>query len=150
MPASLASSCPLRWRRALLDELEQKIGRAPNLDLKAVRAYEETWRRFGAPPLKAFALEQALEVSESARKLPEPRPRVTVSGGNSGDGLWALAAQEWPAVRDSRDIARLSRFDAGTYYAGEAQAPIGKSVVASDGLYPAMDECPAAGDSPHS
>ena len=36
-----------------------------------------------------------------------------------------IAAQEWPSVRDSRDIARLRRFEAafaGTYYAGEAQA----------------------------
>ena len=103
----------------LLDELEQKTGRSPNLDLKAVRAYEETWQRFGAPPLKAFALDKPLEVSEDSRKLPEPNENI---GGN---GLLMIAAQEWPVVRDSRDIARLRRFEAsfaGTYYAGEAHA----------------------------
>ena len=70
----------------LLDELEQKTGRAPNLDLKAVRAYEETWRRFGAPSLKAFALDKPLEVSEGDRQLPEPKTRIVVSDGNGGNG----------------------------------------------------------------
>ena len=104
----------------LLDELEQKTGRGPNLDLKAVRAYEQTWRRFGAPSLKAFALGKPL--AEGDRKLPEPTSRVIVSDGN---GLLMIAAQEWPAVRDSGDIARLRRFEAsfaGTYHSGEAQA----------------------------
>jgi formylglycine-generating enzyme required for sulfatase activity len=52
--------------------------------------------------------------------LPEPKTRK-----NGGNGLLMIAAREWPAVRDSRDIARLRRFEAsfaGTYYAGEAQA----------------------------
>ena len=105
----------------LLDELEQKTGRAPNLDLKAVRAYEATWRRFGALSLKVFALDKPLDASEWDRRLPEPKP----PGENGGNGLLIIAAQEWPAVRDSRDIARLRRFEAsfaGTYYAGEAQA----------------------------
>ena len=53
--------------------------------------------------------------------MPEPKP----PGENGGNGLLKIAAQEWPAVRDSRDIARLRRFEAsfaGTYYAGEARA----------------------------
>jgi hypothetical protein len=39
--------------------------------------------------------------------------------------LLLIAAQEWPAARDSGDIARLKRFEtafAGTFFAGEAQA----------------------------
>jgi formylglycine-generating enzyme required for sulfatase activity len=118
----------------LLDELEQKTGRAPQLNLRAVRDYEETWRRFKAPSLKAFALEAPLDAAESDRKLPEraaakESPAAPAASGrkdeSGGNHLWTLAAQEWPAVRDSRDIARLRRFEAsfaGTYYAGEAQA----------------------------
>ena len=119
----------------LWDELEQKTGRAPNFDLKAVRAYEETWRRFGAPSLKAFALAPPLEIAEGDRNLPDRTaakeipanpPTATAKKDELGNNhLWMLAAQEWPAVRDSRDIARLRRFEAsftGTYYAGEAQA----------------------------
>ncbi len=74
----------------LLDELEQKTGRPPSLDLKAVRACEETWRRFGAPTLKAFALEAPLEVSEGdrkqgqqpviARRVPASAPPLTRDG----------------------------------------------------------------------
>jgi trigger factor len=106
----------------LLDELEQKTGRAPNLDLKAMRAYEETWRRFGAPSLKDFALDK--EIPEGDRKMPEPKAPLVVSGRNGVNGL-LIAAQEWPAVRESRDITRLKRFEAffaGTFYAVEAQA----------------------------
>ena len=75
----------------LLDELEQKTGCAPHLDLKAVRACEETWRRFGAPSLKAFALDNPLEVSEGNRKLPESKARVIVSDRNGSSGLSSVS-----------------------------------------------------------
>jgi formylglycine-generating enzyme required for sulfatase activity len=116
----------------LLDELEEKTGRAPSLDLKAVRAYEDTWRRFGAPPLSKFALEAA--TAEGDRKLPEQAPAkespaapavVRPKDDSGGNHILMIAAQEWPAVRDSCDIARLKRFEAafaGTWHAGEAQA----------------------------
>src|SRR5262249_51650167 len=39
----------------LLAELEQRVG-PRKADLKALRDYEEVWRRFGAQPLKNFAL----------------------------------------------------------------------------------------------
>ena len=41
----------------LLAALEQKVRRAPQMNFKAITEYEEVWRRFGAPSLKAFALD---------------------------------------------------------------------------------------------
>ncbi len=100
----------------LIDALEERIGRDASFDRKALGEYEATWRRFGAPSLRSFALETPLEAVQTRSDLEPP-------AGN-GASLLALAAQEWPAVRDSRDAARLARFErhfAGTYYAGEAQ-----------------------------
>lgn len=53
--------------------------------------------------------------------------RFSAHGGAGSDphARIGLAAQEWPAVRDSRDAQRLARFAqhfAGTYYAEEARA----------------------------
>src|SRR5262249_37686020 len=45
----------------LLDALEQKTGRQPAPDYKALRDYEATWRRFGALPLSAFAFDREPE-----------------------------------------------------------------------------------------
>jgi hypothetical protein len=60
---------------ALLDDLEAKIGREAAPERRALMEYESTWRRFGAQPLKEFALGEAIEpdngglpsVSEPAR-----------------------------------------------------------------------------------
>ena len=41
----------------VLDALERKIGRTPQLNFKSMREYEEDWRRFGAPSLRKFALD---------------------------------------------------------------------------------------------
>jgi formylglycine-generating enzyme required for sulfatase activity len=116
----------------LWDTLEFQTGRAPQLDLKTVRAYEETWRRLGAPTLRAFPLEAPLDVAEKDRKLgqapeieaPVAPVAIVRKEETGGSHVWMLAAQEWPAARESRDIARLRRFEvafAGTYYAGEAR-----------------------------
>jgi formylglycine-generating enzyme required for sulfatase activity len=114
----------------LLDALEEKIGRPPAPDFKALREYETTWRRFGALPLKSFAFDQASEAGEVDRGLPDrPTPSGSIGPSTSNDGdvangdrrlLLTVAAQEWPAARDSRDARRLRVFEAhftGTYYA---------------------------------
>jgi formylglycine-generating enzyme required for sulfatase activity len=117
----------------LIDALEQRIGRPANLDLKGVRQYEATWRRFGAPKLAAFALGKPLAVVESDRRLqqattatnPVVTPPVAPASLDYQHELIALAAREWPAVRDSDDPQRLERFERGfpgTFYAEEARA----------------------------
>src|ERR1700719_3084289 len=126
----------------LIDALEQKVGRAPAPDFKALRDYEATWRRFGALPLGAFAFDKPPEVHEGDRGLPDRvSPQVHegdrgVSGPRwrwrkaarrwTGDqhSLLAFAAEAWPAVRDCGDPRRLLRFEqhfARTYYAEEAR-----------------------------
>jgi formylglycine-generating enzyme required for sulfatase activity len=112
----------------LFDALEQKIGRPPADDYKALREYEATWRRFGALPLKAFAFDQPPEAHEGDRGLPDRAGSKTPNAESPSNGEQhsrvALAAQEWPFVRDSGDPRRLLRFEkhfAGTYYAEEAR-----------------------------
>jgi formylglycine-generating enzyme required for sulfatase activity len=117
----------------LIDALEQRIGRPANLDLKGVRQYESTWRLFGAPKLAAFALGKPLATAESERRLsqaetatsPVVTPPVAPAPADYQRELIALAAREWPAVRDSADPQRLERFERGfpgTFYAEEARA----------------------------
>lgn len=110
---------------ALLDAVEAKVGRAPVQDVKALRAYEATWERFGAPSLRKFALDGPGETTE-ARVAASGA--ATAKGGPQADGpdraaLAAEAAVVWPDVRDSGDPKRLARFIAkfaGTIYAEEA------------------------------
>ena len=111
----------------LVDALEQRIGRPANLDLKGIRQYEATWRRFGAPKLAAFALGKT--VIESDPRLPQAEtatsPVVAPPVVPGPEDYLALAAREWPVVRDSRDPQRLERFERGfpgTFYAEEARA----------------------------
>jgi formylglycine-generating enzyme required for sulfatase activity len=105
------------WLDRLIDALEEQVGRPAAPDRKALQDYEAAWRRFGAPPLARFALDAPLAMVEDER-IPAPPP------GSTGEPpLAVLAAQEWPAVRDRRDPARLRRFAqhfAGTWYAEEA------------------------------
>ena len=54
----------------LLDSLEQKIGRAPAADRRALRDYEGIWRWFGAPRLNGFALDEGAGDHEGDRGLP--------------------------------------------------------------------------------
>jgi formylglycine-generating enzyme required for sulfatase activity len=107
----------------LIEALEQRIGRAANLDLRGVRQYEAHWRRFGAPTLKDFALSPPLadvETPRPAAVTDDPSgPQLATTTAASRHELMAIAAQEWPAARDSRDACRLRVFEkhfAGTYY----------------------------------
>jgi formylglycine-generating enzyme required for sulfatase activity len=117
----------------LIDALEERIGKPPHLDFKGMRQYEATWRRFGAPSLKSFGLGKPLAPVEGDRGIPQAEtasnpvaaPWVAPAPGDHRHALMALAAQEWPAVRDSADPQRLKRFERhfpGTYHAEEARA----------------------------
>jgi hypothetical protein len=69
----------------LFDAIAQKVGREPALNFRSLQEYEATWRRFGAPTLKSFALDQALEAGFGSRPLPQatispaPAPQTTSS-----------------------------------------------------------------------
>jgi formylglycine-generating enzyme required for sulfatase activity len=121
----------------LIKALEQKIGRSPAPDLMALWDYEETWRRFGAPPLRAFAFDQPPAADEGDRGLQgRRRPEVESPSISVQHSLLALAAQEWPAARDSGDRRRLWRFErqfAGTYYAEQARE-LREEIEAADRL----------------
>ena len=97
----------------LIDALEQRIGRAAKIDRGALRQYEATWRRFGAPPLKAFALGAPLAPIDTGAAPSETAksPKGVATADGSRHELIAIAAQEWPTVRDSKDLVRLERFE---------------------------------------
>ena len=69
-----------RWDGAPRDQsldvlfaaLEQKVGRAPQLNFKAISEYEEVWRRFGAPSLRAFALNAPVHADLESRADFDP------------------------------------------------------------------------------
>jgi TIR domain/Sulfatase-modifying factor enzyme 1 len=111
----------------LIRALAQRIGRPASLSLDKLWEYEEIWRRFGAPSLEAFAL--GTPVVEDDRRTPQvgitSTLLVTPAPVDHRHELMALAAREWPAVRDSADPQRLERFErhfAGTFHAEEARA----------------------------
>jgi formylglycine-generating enzyme required for sulfatase activity len=72
---------------SLLDAIAQKVGRDPAPNFRALQEYEATWRRFGAPSLRAFALEKALEASVGARQFPH-RAGTESSPGAPGAVRW--------------------------------------------------------------
>jgi formylglycine-generating enzyme required for sulfatase activity len=111
----------------LTEALERRIGPPHHLDLNGLKQYEATWRRFGAPSLAAFVLGTPLADVEGERHTAQvAAPSIApASAGRRTHELMALAAREWPAVRDSADPQRLESFErhfAGTFYAEEARA----------------------------
>jgi hypothetical protein len=66
---------------ALLNDLEVKIGRAAVPDRRALMEYESTWRRFGAQPLRAFALGQPVEPDNGG--LPSLRQPISAPTDNA-------------------------------------------------------------------
>ncbi len=114
----------------LLDELEQKTGRPPSLNLKAVRAYEEAWRRFGAPSLKEFTLEKAPAIPNDDRKLKEKKPRrpaearikvrnVIAHGAPEGRFLPGAGKTEW--FQDAEDGPEMVIVPAGSFMMGSPE-----------------------------
>jgi len=53
----------------LLNEVARRVGRDPAPSYRGLQEYEETWRRFGAPPLSRFALGTPLAEHEESRGL---------------------------------------------------------------------------------
>jgi predicted NACHT family NTPase len=54
----------------LIDALEGRIGREAAQDRRGLIEYEATWRRFGAPALRSFALGQPIETDRDRDRLP--------------------------------------------------------------------------------
>jgi tetratricopeptide (TPR) repeat protein len=73
----------------LILELSRRIGRPPSVDVDALSTYEATWRRFGAPSLRTFALGKPLAEVEDDRKLLHSRDPASD----------AAAALQKPAAR---------------------------------------------------
>jgi formylglycine-generating enzyme required for sulfatase activity len=121
----------------LIRELAKRIGRPPNADVEALWKYEDTWRRFGGPSLRAFALDDPVAAVEGDRQILQNGTAFNAAASQSvmlsvapvplqhSHDLTVLAGREWTAVRDSMDPQRLERFErhfAGTFYAEEARA----------------------------
>lgn len=54
----------------LLLQIGAKVGKPPQGDVAAIQAFEEPWRRYGAPTLAQFALDKdAAQVAEKRRQL---------------------------------------------------------------------------------
>lgn len=83
----------------LLDALEQKVGKAPQLDFKAMREFEEDWRRYGALSLRAFALEAPVQSEQDLRTSTSP-------------AVPSPAEQDWDCYRigETEDVAVLEAF----------------------------------------
>ena len=56
----------------LLAALQQKTGRKPQQNFEAICEYEELWRRFGAPSLKAFALDAPVHAEQESSAGSDP------------------------------------------------------------------------------
>jgi formylglycine-generating enzyme required for sulfatase activity len=119
----------------LWDNIERCTGHGTDV-WKKVRAYEQTWRRFGAPSLQSFGLGEPLDEREQPDELAEAvvdprifnvRSRTSLGSRDLTENqkLQSLAAaQEWPLVRDSGVIESLARFEekfAATYHATMAR-----------------------------
>jgi hypothetical protein len=101
----------------LLDALEQNVGRAPHLNFKAMRDYEAAWRRFGAPTLSKFALDQPLQEHEGNRGMPGstrqpdsesapvPVNRATASSGTIHD--YPFWERQWEKYGSSDNLIAL-------------------------------------------
>jgi hypothetical protein len=89
----------------LMDALEQRCGPGGEVDLKGLREYEATWRRFGAPSLRAFALEKPMAAVEGERKMarydqsrPAEATPLSESDGSTVSPLGRQRAQTGSAL----------------------------------------------------
>jgi len=148
----------------LFDALEAKVGRGPVPDVKTLRAYEETWRRFGAPSLKAFAIDLPCASAEAAVACPnvpdngdvrrlkhfEERSTRTFCAEEAtelrvaieADGA-AQQAQEWVARRktyENPEAGLIRTFTGHAYWVRSAAfAPNGRLALSGGGV---PDICP--------
>ena len=96
----------------LIDALEGRIGRDAAPDRKALMEYEATWRRFGAHPLKDFALNGLHEGGETPRFGLDPAPPAApaVTSAERDFERFGIAASE--------DVEEIEAY-IGQYGAGE-------------------------------
>ncbi len=80
----------------LLDGIAHRVGRPPRLDFMAMRDYEEDWHRFGAPSLKAFALDAPVKAQEATQ--PKPLPVSSPEPSPSGNGSAPAPVSPMPPV----------------------------------------------------
>jgi TIR domain-containing protein len=99
----------------LLSEIGRRVGRDPVSQFQGLRAYEETWRSFGAPPLSRFALTAPVAEREEERfgkqeKDHEQRDREARER-QVGELEIARKAQEEREQRAAEEAARQRRHD---------------------------------------
>jgi len=95
----------------LLDGIAHRVGLQPQLDFRAMREYEEDWHRFGAPSLKAFALDAPVARQEAplirAMRIQSPVPSENgwLPAQVVPDAFVAIsqAEQDWKVIENSND-----------------------------------------------
>ena len=95
----------------LLDGIAHRVGRPPQLDFKAMREFEEDWRRYGTLSLRTFALEAPVKAGEEPRPVP-PAPAVAHA--------LTPAERDWLrfAIAESEDVEEIEAY-IKQYGAGE-------------------------------
>jgi TPR repeat protein len=101
----------------LIEALEQRIGRPALVDLKGLREYEATWRRFGAPSLRAFALGELVAPVEGDRAMARAEMTSHPAARLNNSYLQYLADLEERKRHDEEAFelaSRAFRFETGT------------------------------------
>ena len=103
----------------LLDALEQKVVADARTGLQEIE-YEQIWRRFKAPSLRTFALEDALELTQGERSVLGAGPTTAsaqgMAAGPSRSPLSdvavseAVALEHWQAIKGRSSRAELAAF----------------------------------------
>jgi hypothetical protein len=93
----------------LILEIGKRLGRVPNPDFIALKEYDSTWRRFGAPPLSAFALDPETPDAEVSQGRETSRPASPSISADGGKNL-SILRDIWMEVRTSENVDRLGRF----------------------------------------
>ena len=75
----------------LIDALEGRIGRAAVQDRRGLIEYEATWRRFGAPALRSFALGQPIEMKKTGSAGFHPATSCSASAIQREPSRWPAA-----------------------------------------------------------
>ncbi len=92
----------------VLVHIAKRVKRDPAPDFHGLRDYEATWKRFGSPPLVAFALEDSESEDEPAslEQKRGNRPKRIAFDGRDLDVLRDI----WIELRTSESVDRLTRF----------------------------------------
>jgi hypothetical protein len=97
----------------LLVEIGRRLGRVPVPDFIALKEYDAIWRRFGAQPLTAFALEYGPgddPHAPSTGQLDTEVRLLSLAGTISGPRDLSVLHDIWVELRSSENVDRLGRF----------------------------------------